>query len=339
MNLLNVENLQVEIGRGPNSVKAVRGVSFSLAEGEFRALVGESGSGKSITGLSLLDLLPSKSVRRADRFQLENLALPNQHHGQWRKLRGNRLAMIFQNPMTALDPTQKVGWQIAEPLCIHRGLSRRQAWQRAIELMERLAITDAEKRAHRYPFEFSGGMLQRVMIAMAIACEPQILIADEPTTALDVGVQQEVLGLLNELRESRGTAILFITHDLGVVAKIADSVSVMYAGQVVEQGPVETFFTGSTTKELHPYSKALLAAVPDLSGGKPLQGIAGQPPDLRRPPSGCGFAARCSQRMEICDQAPELFHDANGDHRCWRWHEAFQTYLSQQGQVRGAQHD
>lgn len=320
MTLLEVDNLQVSIhtpGQAP--VQAVRGVSLNLGAGECRALVGESGCGKSMTGLSLLDLLPPGADRRAARLSLAGQALPESGSRQWGSLRGNRVAMIFQNPMTALDPTQKIGWQIAEPLRIHRGLSRSAAWKKTLELMERLAIPDVSSRAQQYPFEFSGGMLQRVMIAMAIACQPQLLIADEPTTALDVSVQAEVLKLLSELRRDQGTAVLFITHDLGVVANIADTVSVMYAGQIIEQGPVRSFFSGAAGG-LHPYSQALLAAVPDLSGQKPLRGIAGQPPDLRRPPQGCGFAERCSQRMQICDRSPEVFSHGGTNKRCWQWH-------------------
>ncbi len=276
MTVLEVENLQVTIGQ----VSAVRGVSLSLAAGECRALVGESGCGKSMTGLSLLDLLPAKARRQAAAMNLAGQPLPPSGSPSWQKLRGNRLAMIFQNPMTALNPTQKVGLQIAEPMQIHQGLSRRQAWRRAIQLMERLAIPKAEQRANLYPFEFSGGMLQRVMIAMAIACEPEVLIADEPTTALDVGVQAEVLSLLRELRDERGTAVLFITHDLGVVANIADSVSVMYAGQIVEQGEVSTCFTApgrNKTGYFHPHTQSCWRGWRCGAGNNPWGGYRGPP--------------------------------------------------------------
>ncbi|MFT6551518.1 MAG: oligopeptide/dipeptide ABC transporter ATP-binding protein [Zhongshania marina] len=314
MSLLNLESLQVSIG----SVQAVRDVSLSLQAGECRALVGESGCGKSVTAMSLLGLMPGAAKTTAQQWQFAGRDMTQLIERDWRQLRGNQIAMIFQNPMTALDPTQTIGAQIAEPLRIHKGMSRRDAKMRAIALLERLAIANPAQRAEQYPFEFSGGMLQRAMIAMAVVCEPELLIADEPTTALDVTVQAEVLCLLQEMRESSGTAMLFITHDLGVVAEIADSVSVMYAGQTVESGSLNQVFS----TEAHPYTQALKRAVPSLENPRPLEAIAGTPPDLRKPPTGCGFAARCSQRMAVCEQAPPPM--PVGEHhlaRCWLWHE------------------
>ncbi|MEX1667689.1 ABC transporter ATP-binding protein [Zhongshania guokunii] len=315
MSLLKLESLQVSIG----PVQAVRDVSLSLAPGECRALVGESGCGKSVTAMSLLSLMPAAAKTNALRWEFAGRDMRQLSERDWRQLRGNEIAMIFQNPMTALDPTQTIGSQIAEPLRIHKGLSKREALNKAIALLERLAIANPAQRAGQYPFEFSGGMLQRAMIAMAVVCEPQLLIADEPTTALDVTVQAEVLSILRELRESSGTAMLFITHDLGVVAEIADSVSVMYAGQTIETGSLADVFS----REAHPYTQALKRAVPNMSNPQPLQAIGGTPPDLRHPPTGCGFAARCSERMAICDHLPPSFAcDANGKHesRCWLWH-------------------
>ncbi len=315
MNLLTLENLQVSIG----PVQAVRDVSLSLARGECRALVGESGCGKSVTAMSLLNLMPSAAKTNAVRWEFAGRDMRQLSERDWRRMRGNDIAMIFQNPMTALDPTQTIGSQIAEPLRIHKGLSKREARMRAIALLERLAIANPAQRAGQYPFEFSGGMLQRAMIAMAVVCEPQLLIADEPTTALDVTVQAEVLSILRELRESSGTAMLFITHDLGVVAEIADSVSVMYAGQTVESGSLREVFN----TEAHPYTQALKRAVPNMTHPQALQAIAGTPPDLRYPPTGCGFAARCSERMAICEELPANFScKAGSDHhaRCWLWH-------------------
>ncbi|MBW2939472.1 ABC transporter ATP-binding protein [Zhongshania aquimaris] len=313
MSLLKLRSLQVSIG----PVKAVRDVSLSLEAGECRALVGESGCGKSVTAMTLLGLMPNAAKISAEEWWFAGRDMTQIKEREWRQLQGNQIAMIFQNPMTALDPTQTIGAQIAEPLRIHKGLSRREAKMRAIALLERLAIANPAQRAEQYPFEFSGGMLQRAMIAMAVVCEPELLIADEPTTALDVTVQAEVLSLLQEMRESSGTAMLFITHDLGVVAEIADSVSVMYAGQTVESGSLHDVFS----REAHPYTQALKRAVPSLENPKPLEAIAGTPPDLRQPPSGCGFAARCSKRMAICEESPPLM-SCGEDHlaRCWLWH-------------------
>lgn len=313
MTLLVVDELSLHIGR----LHALRGVSFSVEQGECRALVGESGCGKSLTAMSLLGLSPPGALFSARQFSLAGQALPAQGSAEWRRHRGADIAMIFQNPMTALNPTQTVGAQLAESFVLHRQLSKRDALKAAIALLERLAIPRAAQRAAQYPFEFSGGMLQRVMIAMAVACQPKLLIADEPTTALDVTVQAEVLTLLAELQREQGTALLFITHDLGVVAEIADSVTVMYAGESVESGPVEAIFN----RTAHPYSEALRAAVPSLKQGRRPEGIVGSPPDLRRDVTGCAFAPRCRQRMAICEDTVPVF-DCAKDHqvRCWRWH-------------------
>lgn len=325
--LVDVRSQSVRIGE----VHPVRDASLHLRRGECRALVGESGCGKSVTAMSLLGLLPPAATVDAERRLFDGEPLPALGSKAWRQLRGNRIAMIFQNPMTALDPTQQIGQQIAEPLREHKGMGRREAKHRAISLLERLAIPQAEQRARQYPFEFSGGMLQRAMIAMAIACEPQLLIADEPTTALDVTVQTEVLALLRELQREQGTALLFITHDLGVVANIADSVSVMYGGHTVESGSVEAIFTDTA----HPYTQALRSAVPSLQSQRVLRPIAGTPPDLRGEIRGCPFAARCDRRMAICDEMPPHLagvaqqQDSTGQHpggedrhltRCWLQH-------------------
>lgn len=311
--ILRLDGLQLNL----NDHAILRDVSLSLAPGECRALVGESGSGKSVTGMTLLGLAPSQAKIAAARWQFCGEAMAGLTPAQWRKIRGNRIAMIFQNPMSALNPTQRVGDQIAEPMRIHHGLSRRAARHEAIALLERLAIPNAARRAEQYPFEFSGGMLQRAMIAMATACKPALLIADEPTTALDVTVQVEVLALLRELQRDRGMAMLFITHDLGVVANIADSVSVMYAGQIVEAGGIDQVFRHPA----HPYTEALQKAVPSLALDTPIEAIAGSPPDLRDLPKGCSFGPRCSRRMAICEEAP-VPHSAGQGHlsRCWRWH-------------------
>ena len=312
MSVLDLRHLQVDIG----DVHAVRDVSLRLSKGECRALVGESGCGKSITAMSLLGLLPGAAKASARRWQFAGEDVRQWSSKDWLSIRGNRIGMIFQNPMTALNPTQRIGDQIAESLCIHKNLTIKAARQRAVGLLDRLAIPNPDRRARQYPFEFSGGMLQRAMIAMATACEPELLIADEPTTALDVTVQAEVLSLLRELQQDRGMAMLFITHDLGVVANIADSVSVMYAGEIVESGRIRAVFEG----QAHPYTQALKRAVPSMDVSTALQAISGTPPDLRSPPGGCGFAERCTYRMAICEQSPPVLSCGHGHRsRCWRW--------------------
>tara|TARA_Y100001951_G_scaffold4946_2_gene3164 strand:+ start:21320 stop:22294 length:975 start_codon:yes stop_codon:yes gene_type:complete len=313
VSLLYVDQLSLRIGDNA----ALRDVSFSLREGECRALVGESGSGKSLTALCLLGLAPRGSQLSARQLRLAEDMLPAQGSRQWQSWRGRRVAMIFQNPMTALNPTRTIGAQLGEVFCLHRGMTRKQAKQASIALLERLAIPRAEARLSRYPFEFSGGMLQRVMIALAVACQPQLLIADEPTTALDVTVQAEVLALLREMQRELGTSLLFISHDLGVVANIADSVSVMYAGETVESASLKALFT----EPAHPYTTALRAAVPQLHSSQAMQAIPGSPPDLRQAVKGCAFAPRCPHRMAICEESPTFIRTPQGSvTRCWRWH-------------------
>ena len=305
MSVLELEQLHVSIDSNHGVVKAVRGVSLSVAKGETLAIVGESGCGKSVTALSVMGLLPPSSHLQG-RVMLSGENLLGFDEAQWRGVRGNRVAMIFQNPMTALNPTMTIGDQIAEPLLLHRGLTKSQARVETIRLLEQLQITDAEQRLSQYPFEFSGGMLQRVMIAISVAAEPDVLIADEPTTALDVTVQAEVLALLQDLQRKKNMALMLITHDLAVVARMAQRVAVMYAGQVVEQGSVDDIFYHSH----HPYTQGLKAALPDLHAGRQdkLAAIAGSPPDLISPPKGCGFCQRCPQAMSICErEVPPLF--------------------------------
>ncbi len=329
--LLTVENLRVEIATVGGSVKAVRGIDLQLQCGETLAIVGESGCGKSISALSLMGLLPEATTVSGS-VLVEKQSLLNFSELQWRQWRGNRLAMIFQNPMTALNPTMRIGQQIAESLILHRGFSRRDALQKAEALLDRMYIPNAKQRLRQYPFEFSGGMLQRVVIAMSVACEPDILIADEPTTALDVTVQAEVLSLLQELQRERNMGLILITHDLAVVAQMAQRVAVMYAGQIVEQGGVEDIFYRSA----HPYTQALLQALPDMHAEEhsPLMAIAGSPPDLFSPPEACSFCQRCDRGMRICQQQPVPFFSQQSemsatkhDSRCWLYHP---QYLAQQ---------
>lgn len=314
MSLLQVRDLHIHIG----DQHLVRGVDLSISAGECLALVGESGSGKSLTALSLMQLLPSNARLEHREWLFEGQDMRSVNEAGWRKLRARRIAMVFQNPMTALNPTMTIGRQIAEVISLHTHKSRRASMQRAIALLDRLGIVNAPRRAKQYPFELSGGMLQRAVIAMAVACGPSLLIADEPTTALDVTVQAEVLMLLRELCSDEGLGLLLITHDLGVVKDMAKQLAVMYAGRIVESGSCAQVLSDPA----HPYTRALQAAMPNLSGEQQsLQGIAGTPPDLSRQIEGCAFAPRCPQAMNICPRRlPPAFSPVPGQHsECWLW--------------------
>ncbi|MDB6060440.1 MAG: peptide transporter ATP-binding protein [Verrucomicrobiaceae bacterium] len=315
--LLRIDQLTVHINTPHGVVQALRGIDLQLRAGEALALVGESGSGKSITALSISGLLPESAAMVGGDIFFAQQRVNEFDQRAWNKLRGSRIGMVFQNPMSSFNPSMRVGDQIAEVLRAHRDLSKTAARLRSVQLLERMRIADAAARAHQYPFEFSGGMLQRAMIAMAVACEPQLLIADEPTTALDVTVQAEVLDLLRELRRDSGMALLLITHDLGIVAQIADRVAVMYAGQIIEQGPVGALLHAPA----HPYTAALQAAAPTIAQDF-LQAIPGTPPDLTNPPSGCGFYARCKHAMRICMDGAVPNFELNAQHasRCWLLH-------------------
>ncbi len=319
--LLKVEDLHVEFATYGGTVHAVRGVSFDVNAGETLAIVGESGCGKSVTVQSLMGLIPmppGQITKGSAELMGHDILSSKFIEGQ--DIRGNKVSMIFQDPMTSLNPTMNIGSQIAETLEVHRGYSRRKAFARAIELLEMTKIPEAEKRAKQYPFEFSGGMLQRAMIAMAIACEPDMLIADEPTTALDVTIQAQILDLLKDLQHETDMAIILITHDLGVVARMADEVLVMYAGQVVEKGPVDDIFYHSA----HPYTLGLRGAMPTNSPNnkQSLTAIDGSPPDLFSPPTGCSYHPRCPNAMQLCDQRAPAIESLSTDHwsRCWLHH-------------------
>ena len=319
--LLSVKNLEVDFAANEGTVKAVRNISFSINRGETLAIVGESGCGKSVTVQSIMGLLSSPPAEiNASEITLNNQDIQSSTEINGKDIRGNQIGMIFQDPMTSLNPTMRIGSQVAETLLVHRGLSRKAAQLKAVELLDLVKIPEPEKRAKQYPFEFSGGMLQRAMIAMAIACEPKLLIADEPTTALDVTIQAEILELLKELQSSNGMSIILITHDLAVVAKMADRVLVMYAGKIVEEGSCEDIFYRSA----HPYTVGLKSAMPRNQRGAniDLTPIDGSPPDLYNPPVGCGYAARCSQRMEIClSDQPSKFPILESHHsECWLHH-------------------
>ncbi len=309
--LLDVQDLSVVFRTERGALTAVNSVSFDLAAGETLAIVGESGSGKSVTALSLLGLLgeAGRIAGGSIRFDGEDITRPGA--GRLREIRGNQIAMIFQEPMSSLNPVLTIGEQVAEPLRLHKGLGRAEAMAAAGDLLERVAIPDARARLTDYPHHFSGGMRQRVMIAMALACQPKLIIADEPTTALDVTVQAQILELLKSLTRDLNSAMILITHDLGVVARYADRVAVMYAGRIIESAPARDLFAAPS----HPYTIGLMGSTPRLASGPKarLATIPGQPPDLAALPSGCAFAPRCPHARELCLSAPPTVEtDAGG---------------------------
>ncbi|MEJ7846808.1 MAG: ABC transporter ATP-binding protein [Pyrinomonadaceae bacterium] len=311
--LLEVKNLQTHFPTRAGLVKSVNDVSFYIDEGELLGLVGESGCGKSITALSIMKLIsaPGKIVGGSIKFKGEELTTAGDD--RMRAIRGNDIAMIFQDPMTSLNPVYTVGEQIAEALRLHRKMDKKAAWAAAFEAMREVSIPAPERRANDYPHQLSGGMRQRVMIAMALACDPELLIADEPTTALDVTIQAQILELLNELRTTRKLSVLLITHDLGVVAETADRVCVMYTGKIVEESNVNELFD----KPKHPYTQGLLQSVPkltarDLAKSSRLQTIDGVVPSPTALPPGCHFAPRCIHRMDICVRGPIPLFELKG---------------------------
>jgi oligopeptide transport system ATP-binding protein len=309
--LLEVDNLQVEFRTRDGVAKAVNGVSYTVDEGETLAVLGESGSGKSVTAqavMGILDSPPGFVTGGAVRFRGQDLlALPEDER---RVYRGRNIAMIFQDALSSLNPVFSVGWQIGEMFRVHEGLSKRDAQERAIGLMDQVRIPAARERVGDYPHQFSGGMRQRIMIAMAIALDPDVLIADEPTTALDVTVQAQIMELLADLQRERKMGLILITHDLGVVADVADKISVMYAGRIMEKAPVGEIYA----RPAHPYTKGLLESIPRLDlKGKELSAIRGLPPSLTRIPPGCEFNPRCPYAQQICrDERPPLFDVAPG---------------------------
>ena len=297
MALLDVRDLRTSFFTDRGEARAVDGVSFAVDAGRVLGLVGESGCGKSVTALSLMRLVPPPGRIVGGQVRLDGRDLLALDERAMRDVRGAQLAMIFQEPMTALNPVFTVGNQIAEAIRLHRPVSRRQAWERAVELVAEVGIPEPARRARDYPHQLSGGMRQRVMIAMAVSCEPRVLVADEPTTALDVTIQAEILDLLRGLRDRRGMALLLITHDLGVVAQQADEVAIMYAGRIVEHGSVLDVFD----HPLHPYTQALFRSIPGIDGRREcLEAIPGQVPDLLELPSGCSFRDRCPRVVPDC---------------------------------------
>ena len=313
--VLEVKNLAVEFGAGAGRVRAVDDVSFEVNPGETLAIVGESGSGKSVTALSLLRLVPTPPGRFCSgEILFEGEDLLKASDAAIRSIRGNRIAMIFQEPMSSLNPALTVGLQIAEPLQLHGRLPWARAFDKARELLTRVRIPDAARRVNTHPHQFSGGMRQRAMIAMALACKPNLIIADEPTTALDVTVQAQILSLLKDLTKETNAALILITHDLGVVARYADRVCVMYAGRVVESGSAQDIYANPR----HPYTLGLMASIPrlDQDAVDRLTPIDGQPPDLAALPKGCAFEPRCRYAMDRCrDERPTLEHEGGRHYR------------------------
>jgi oligopeptide/dipeptide ABC transporter ATP-binding protein len=324
-NLLEIKNLKTYFFTREGIVKSVDGVDFNVQPGEIFGLVGESGCGKSVTSLSILRLLnrPGKVVEGIINFQGRNLL--DLTEVEMKQVRGNRISMIFQQSLPSLDPVYKVGDQIVEALLVHSKMDKRSAWNKAVELLKLVGIPDAERRAHCYPYEFSGGMAQRVMIAMALTCEPDLLIADEPTTALDVTIQAQILELIGELRSRLGMAVILITHDLGVVAEMADRLAVMYAGRVMEEATVDSLFA----HPLHPYTRGLIDSIPILDQNKErLNIIPGVVCDCINLPPGCKFAPRCKARIEnnltICNESEPHLIQVGSNHkvRCWLYEES-----------------
>ena len=319
MALLEVKNLHTSFATDAGTVRAVNGVSFFLERGKVLGIVGESGSGKSVTAYSIMQILaPTATISPTSSIRLEGQELVGAGEKVMKTIRGNKVSIIFQDPMTSLNPTYTIGHQLEEAILLHTDRNPRQARERALEMLQLVNVNEPEKRLKQYPHELSGGMRQRVMIAMALACEPDILIADEPTTALDVTIQAQILELMKSLQKEFRMAILMITHDLGVVAQMCDEVIVMYAGSICEQGTVEEIFYHPQ----HEYTKGLLASIPTVEEEKrPLKPISGSPIDLLHMPAGCPFAPRCDAAMKICiRQYPDNIA-VNKHHRtaCWRY--------------------
>ena len=309
--LLSIRHLTTGFVLGGRLIPAVNDVSFDIEPGETLGLVGESGSGKSVSALSILRLVQPPGRITAGSIVFRGRDLLTLSDAEMRRVRGAEISLIFQEPMTALNPVFTVGDQIAEALLVHGRASRAAARRRAIELLQTVKLPDPERRARDYPHQLSGGMRQRVLIAIALACQPALLIADEPTTALDVTIQAEILDLLREMKARFHLSLLLITHDLGVVAETADRVAVMYAGRIVEEAPVREIFRAPT----HPYTRGLLASIPGLTPGTRLRAIEGTVPDLGALPKGCAFGPRCPDHFDLCDTEPPPFYEAGIDQR------------------------
>ncbi|ADE68509.1 MULTISPECIES: ABC transporter ATP-binding protein [Priestia] len=326
--MIQIKNLHVQFSTYGGRVQAVRGVSFDLHKGETLAIVGESGCGKSVTSQSIMRLIPTPPGRiTSGSILFKGQDLTKLSEKKMRDIRGADISMIFQDPMTALNPTLRVGEQIAENIMQHENISKEKAKEKAFEMLELVGIPNPKERLKQYPHEFSGGMRQRIVIAMALVCNPEVLIADEPTTALDVTIQAQILELFKDIQQKTDVSIVLITHDLGVVAQVADRVAVMYAGKIVEIGTRrDIFYTPQ-----HPYTKGLLRSVPRLDlYESELVPIAGSPPDLFAPPSGCSFAPRCPYVMEVCDRMYPASTKLKESHQvhCWLQDERAQKFVA-----------
>ena len=316
MALLEVRDLRVSFHTPAGEVRAVNGISFDLDRGRVLGIVGESGSGKSVTSYAILQILEKTGAIRGGSIKFKGQELIGAGERIMKNIRGNKISIIFQDPMTSLNPTYTIGHQLMEAILLHTDRNRKQAYDRAVEMLQLVNVNEPEKRMKQYPHALSGGMRQRIMIAMALACEPDILIADEPTTALDVTIQAQILELMRSLQKQMGMSILMITHDLGVVAQMCDEVIVMYAGAICEQGTAEEIFYNPS----HEYTKGLLRSVPSLEAdGKPLRPISGTPIDLLNLPAGCPFAPRCPEAMQIClrKRADRVIINDHHYAQCW----------------------
>ncbi|MBE6955581.1 MAG: ABC transporter ATP-binding protein [Ruminococcaceae bacterium] len=329
MAMLEVKDLHTSFFTPAGEVKAVNGISFFLDHGKVLGIVGESGSGKSVTAYSIMQILEKTGKIVSGSIQFDGQELVNAGEKVMKTIRGNKISIIFQDPMTSLNPTYTIGHQLMEAIMLHTPRNRKEAYERAVEMLRLVNVNEPEKRMNQYPFEFSGGMRQRVMIAMALACEPDILIADEPTTALDVTIQAQILELMQQLQKELGMAIIMITHDLGVVAQMCDEIIVMYAGSICEQGTAEEIFYNPK----HEYTKGLLKSIPTLdNGGKRLQPITGTPIDLLNMPAGCPFAPRCSEAMKICLRERCERMEINSDHAAACWMNVKEAMLQEGGE-------
>ncbi len=317
MALLEVRNLQTSFFTDSGEVRAVNGVSFNLDHGKVLGIVGESGSGKSVTAYSVMQILaPTAVIKEGSSIKFDGEELVGKSEKAMRHIRGGKISIIFQDPMTSLNPTYTIGHQLIEAILLHTKRTKKEAWDRAVEMLKLVNVNEPEKRMKQYPYEFSGGMRQRVMIAMALACEPDILIADEPTTALDVTIQAQILDLMRDLQKKLGMAIILITHDLGVVAQMCDEVIVMYAGSICEQGTADEIFYNPK----HEYTRGLMRSIPTAdTAGKKLQPITGTPIDLLNMPKGCPFAPRCENAMKIClsERAERMLINEDHASACW----------------------
>ena len=316
MALLEVKDLHTSFFTDAGEVRAVNGVSFNLERGKVLGIVGESGSGKSVTAYSIMQILAATGKIVSGSIKFDGQELVGADEKVMKNIRGNKISMIFQDPMTSLNPTYTIGKQLMEAILLHTDRNKQQAWDRAVEMLKLVNVNEPEKRMKQYPYEFSGGMRQRVMIAMALACEPDILIADEPTTALDVTIQAGILELMKDIQKEMGMAIIMITHDLGVVAQLCDEVVVMYAGSICEQGTADEIFYNPC----HEYTKGLLRSIPTAGNdGQKLEPISGTPIDLLNMPKGCAFAPRCDAAMKICIRESCQRFTINDQHMaaCW----------------------